>query len=185
MRQRCLLAFQYALDGFTQVLQEMEPIRNLHRVWRTLGCPVDILRTAIAGDDGNARVLVQPGREGGSRTVWQQVNRLMAFHIDQQGAVGLPFAKGKIINTQDARGRSGKVWRTFGEAQHGAWAHGHPLARGNACADLTTHFERQLALFGGQATGASCRRGNRCGKSFGKDAALTGMIAAKEAPRGE
>lgn len=45
-------------------------------------------------------MLAEPSRERVSGTIWQELNRLMPFEVNQDCSVDPPFLKRKIVNTK-------------------------------------------------------------------------------------
>ena len=105
--QRRSVVEQEGFQGLAEVLDEMKAIDHLHR----LGCPpanaVGIEVTAIATDDGDRRMLGQPGRDTGGRAVRQQVHDAMRREIDQDGAIAMAPPPGPLV---DADGLQGWRW---------------------------------------------------------------------------
>jgi hypothetical protein len=71
---------------------------------------------AIAHDDLDGRMVLQPGGQGLGRAVGQQVDDPVTLQVAQDRAVALAFAPGPVINTQD----TGPKTRVSGRASSGA-----------------------------------------------------------------
>ena len=95
---------QQGFQGLAEVLDQMKPIDHLHR----LGCPpanaVGIEVTPIAADDGDRRMLGQPGRHGRGRAVRQQVHDAMRLEIDQDGAIPMAPPPGPLVHPNGLQG---------------------------------------------------------------------------------
>ncbi len=112
-------------QGFREVLQEMEPIRDLH----ALRCParrrVNIAGAAVPGNHCELWLLSEPCRHAVRRTAGQQVNRLVAIEINTDSAVGASFLLGPVVNTDDLGACCLWERRRMQEAQEGAGAGRH------------------------------------------------------------
>ena len=100
---------QEGFNGLAEVADEMEAVHDLHR----LGCPstnaVRIEVTAITADDGDRRLLFQPGRECRGRAVRQQVHDAVRRQINQDGAVAMTPPPGPLVDTNGLEGWRGRA----------------------------------------------------------------------------
>jgi hypothetical protein len=80
---------------------------------------------AIAHDDLDGRMVLQPGGQGLGRAVGQQVDDPVTLQVAQDRAVALAFAPGPVINTQDTGRRHGLQRRFTDAAQQGRAADRH------------------------------------------------------------
>src|SRR4051794_8011869 len=76
----------------------MPSIRHLDGLWRPLTGSVAIGAGAIAHDDLDGRMVLQPGGQGLGRAVRQQVDDPVTLQVAQDRAVALAFAPGPVIN---------------------------------------------------------------------------------------
>ena len=83
----------------------MKAIGNLHGIGRSLSCSFGVRLSAITYDDLYAGMLLQPGGERLRLPALQQVNWLMAFQIDEDGAVAVPPPQREVVHPEDARRR--------------------------------------------------------------------------------
>ena len=60
---------------------------------------------------------LEPGGQRVRFRVRQQIDDLMALQITQQGAIGLPFAFGPIIDPQHPGGWAAEFWQPPDQAQ--------------------------------------------------------------------
>ena len=79
------------LNSLSKVAQQVPAIGNLGRAWSALADAIGIGAGAIAGDNLDARAVTQPGGDGGSFAVRQQIDHLVRLKVHQHRAV-LPSA---------------------------------------------------------------------------------------------
>ena len=92
-----------ALDGFGQVVPQMPAVGDLGGQRRALGGAFRIAAAAVAADDLDARVGVQPGAEGFRGSLGEHVDGPAGFDVHQDRAVDMPLAQGKVIHAQHQR----------------------------------------------------------------------------------
>src|SRR6266705_1551379 len=79
---------------FTQVLDEVVPISDLRRMRQ---CSLHCIRVsigAIPADHVNFLVLLQPGEDGFSGAIGQEIEWLAGLKIDQNGSIPVPTPEG-------------------------------------------------------------------------------------------
>ena len=162
-RNRGDLLRKHALERFTEVLEELQAVSHVNGCGRATGRPVGIRRRPVAADDGHARMLLQPGGKAISGAVRQQINRLTAFQIDQDGTKHLALAQRKGIHAQHARRRRDGQGIAAGQAEQRGWADGHTLALGETRARCSTNLKPYAALCGTEARRPSRASGNKVG----------------------
>ena len=110
---------------FRQVLEQVEAIRHLGGLRRTVPGAVGIGFRAIPRDHLHARVGLEPLRERVALAVREQGDGLAAFQIDEDRAIRVAFAQGEIVHPQHA-GRGERRGRLPPEqAQQRVAAHHH------------------------------------------------------------
>jgi hypothetical protein len=117
------MVVEHLLQGLRQIAQEMKPVGDLRGRRRPGACTLRIRTRPVARNDFNARVLAEPLRQGLRRALGQQGDRLMAFEINQHGAISLAFAEGKIIYAQHAGRRRVRRGLATEEAEQCVAAH--------------------------------------------------------------
>ena len=98
---------QDGFQGFPEILQEMEAIRDLGRLWGALLGAFGIRTRPIPRDHLHAGVRPEPLRHRRGRPVWQQGNGLAALQVDEDRAVGVAFPQRPVVHPQHAGGRCG------------------------------------------------------------------------------
>jgi hypothetical protein len=58
-----VLTCQEPLDSLAQILQQVPAVGHLHRVWRAFASPFGVFGRAVAGDDLDAWMRLEPRRE--------------------------------------------------------------------------------------------------------------------------
>ena len=164
---------------FCHVLEQVEALRHLGRLRRTVSGTVGIGFRAIPRDHRNAGVCLEPLRARVALAVREQGDGLAAFQSNEDGAIGLAFAQGEIVHPQHA-GR-GERWGRLPtqQAQQRIATHRQVPGVAEAHPRLAPqrHTERDEAL--GEPQRAPRPGGGHGGDPFGKDAATAGAIAAK------
>jgi hypothetical protein len=97
------------LDGFAQVLPQVEPVGDLHRVRRSGTGALGIRSRPVPADHVHAWVRAQPVTQPVGIAAGQQVQRLTGFAVDQHGAVVLATAQREVVHAQDPRHACGRV----------------------------------------------------------------------------
>jgi hypothetical protein len=85
----------HLVEGFGQVLQQVQAISNLDRVWGTVLGPVRIGSGSIAGDHADAGRGLSLAGEGLGLAIRQEGQRSLPFEIDPHGPIGLAFLVGQ------------------------------------------------------------------------------------------
>ena len=88
--ERATMPVGERLHGIAEIAQQMPAIRNLDGVGCALSGTVGVGAGAIARDEGHARVLPQPHRQGLGLTVGKQIHHAVALQVDQDRAERWP-----------------------------------------------------------------------------------------------
>jgi hypothetical protein len=110
------MRIQQAFAHFAHVPQDMPPIHDLHGVRRPLADATRILRRAITTDHLDTGILTQPGCQGSSRAIGQEIHDFVLLQVGDPRAIAMSAAKGKIIDTDDPRGRGRRYFSLTDEA---------------------------------------------------------------------
>src|SRR5262245_49144510 len=81
----------------------MEPVGDLHRLWRTLMSTFGICPGPITANDFYSRMLAQPLRQRLGSAIGQQIYRAVCFQINDYRAVGVAFTEREVIHADQAR----------------------------------------------------------------------------------
>ena len=178
-----LEAAKLSRDGLPQVLQQVEAIRDLPRLWCALTGRVRIEAIAIAVDDLDFGMLPEPICHSCCHAICQQVNHTAAFQVDDNRAEFRALPPSPLIDTSDPDGGSFELGPgVLLETPHNrgvAHAHAQPghQSRGGAPARAMTEQPDDFR----QAVGLTRRRGCDPWKAFGEDPAITPLVPAAPA----
>ncbi len=140
------MAVDGALQSLAEVTQEMPAIGDLRRRRRSLPCPLRVGSGAISRDDLNARMSTQPGCDGLSAAVGQQVDDTSTLEVADDGSVALAASPSPIIDANHTgRSKRHQLGRADQPQQRiAADRHGEPNRK--ARPGLTAQREADLAL---------------------------------------
>nr|WP_228567015.1 hypothetical protein [Nocardia sp. SYP-A9097] len=116
----------------------MPAIGDLHRVRCSGSGALGVGAGAVTADDLHSRVGSQPGREGVSGPVVQDLDRAAGLHVDQDRSVVVPATQGEVVDTQHPRDRGRWIGQCPDLAQQSHPAHrrgqlpGQPRSRAAA-----------------------------------------------------
>jgi len=168
-------------QGVAKIAQKMPPIRNLNRIRSTGPHAVGIVAGAIAGDDLDAGMRLQPRLDSLGLAVTQQIDRPVSIlQIDDDGAVASTPPPGPVVDADDARGRYYRNGSNPDQAQQGVAADRHGKPARQAGAGLTAGMQSDAALRLSEANGPSNSWQGHLRQAFGEDPAWAlGSGAAK------
>jgi hypothetical protein len=92
---------QSPFEGFTEVADQMPPVKDVLGLGCAWGGATRILRRAVTTADEDARMCPEPCGEGISRAIGPQVNRPMVLQIHQQGAVRTPTPQCPSVHPEE------------------------------------------------------------------------------------
>jgi hypothetical protein len=129
-----MMPVQYLSQNIGQVLQEVEAIRDLLRLWRARGGALRIYAASITRDNLNLRVPCKPRGKRFGGPIRQQVYCAVQFQIAQHGSIARPLAQSPIVNTKNTyftnrwllhcigapKDRGGACWHAQRRCQQGA-----------------------------------------------------------------
>jgi hypothetical protein len=76
------MPLEHSFQSVARVLEEVPPVRDLHRIRRTLRGSLRVGFGSVAGDDLDAGVLLEPLGERSRLTPGEQGYRSMALLVD-------------------------------------------------------------------------------------------------------
>ncbi len=174
------LPFVFPLNPFSTLTRRQ---RVLPKAARFIYNPhVGISAGAVTTNDRDAGMRAQPDGEGLRRAVGQQINRAVAFEVDDDATVATPAPSAPIVDADDARRcRHGRVG--VNEAQQRHATHANTLVRRQSC----TRFPAKRADDALERCAHVVRPppvdGDKPRQPLTEDLALAGFDRAGEAPR--
>jgi hypothetical protein len=97
------VAFEQPLGHLPDVPQDVPAIYHLQGVRRADRRSACILRRAVADDDLDARMLLQPRRERRGAAVGQQIDRAPGLKVDEDGAVPSAPSPRPVVDAEHPR----------------------------------------------------------------------------------
>ena len=176
---------QEGFQGLAEVLDEMKPVDDLHRLGRPPANAVGVEVAAITTDDGDRRMLGQPGGDTGGRAVRQEVHDAMRRQIDQDGAIPMAPPPGPLVDTDDLEGWRGRDRRPPDQAEQRGWTGGEPQAGREPGASIPAQRQTDRPEGCGQSMGVTAISRDEIRQALGEDPAPAGPIAAAEFPHGQ
>ena len=98
-------AAQLGLDRLSQVLQEVEAVSDLLRLWRAFSRTLRIQTAAIAADDFDLRMLPKPFGCPGGCAILQHIDNLAPLQVDNNGPVSPALSPAPVVDARHSYGR--------------------------------------------------------------------------------
>ncbi len=163
----------------------MEAIGDLYCVRCPHSNRIGIQSTTIPADQHDVDVDPQPlcGRGGGA--LRQQINRVMSFEIDEDGAVAVSPPPRPFVDPDDPRGVASGNRRAADQPQERRATGQDAKWCRESHADIATECHTDLLQRGATQKCLACIRCGQLREAFGEDAPVTVRIPTAEAPRAE
>jgi hypothetical protein len=94
--------------GVAQVLPQVEPIDDLHRLWGAVPNPLGVQPTPLPADDRTAGMHLQPLRNGQGRALGEPIKHVIALESPDDRPTASPAPPGPCIKPDHPWGR--KAW---------------------------------------------------------------------------
>jgi len=173
---------QAGFNSLAEVADEMAAVHDLHR----LGCPatnaVRVEVTAITADDGDRRLLCQPGRECRGRAVRQEVYDAMRHEIDQDRAIAMTPPPGPLVDPNRLEGWHGRDWNPPDQAKPCGGTGGKPQAGGESGPGVPAQGQANRPKSCGQSIRVAAIGCDEVRHALGEHATCTGRVPAAELP---
>jgi hypothetical protein len=172
------------LDRIAEIHEHMPPIGDLPHLGGTQPNSFNIVAPAIAADDFNGWVRVQPRSNRRWFSIRQEIDRLLPLHIDAHRSIPPAFFPGPIVQPNDSW--CGGYWRLIGMEQPelGAWAGREGKGLAEARTAQPTDGKREGLPGRSEAVGSSGIALNRR-EPFAKNAPGAAWLVTKQAPNSE
>jgi hypothetical protein len=169
------------LQGIAQVRHQVEPIDDLDRLGRPLPNPLSIEATAIAADDLDTGVRLQPLCDRGGRAHREPIKHVMVLEITHEGPKAPASPPGPVVAPYDSWGR--KRWQGCAMDE----THNRPVTPREA--QLMREPHTGTAAYGeahvpegcADAPAVAATDRHKGGKLLGENTPQTGGLPAEEA----
>jgi hypothetical protein len=94
------VSIQDAFDGIAEVIQDMEAVCHLHRLWSPACCSFGVGGTPVTRDDLDVGMGVQPLGQARRCPIREQFDRSTLLSIDQDRAVGMASPLAPVVDAQ-------------------------------------------------------------------------------------
>src|SRR5215471_5172316 len=108
---------QHPFEGLAKVVQQMEPISTLNCLRSPCCCRRSIISSTISTYQFNFWMCSHPSGSRFHLSVGQQIDSLVALHVDQDGSKPTTTPEGEVINTKLGNGSNGSGWKRHHPAQ--------------------------------------------------------------------
>ena len=102
------MTLEQAFDGLADVLQQVPSIGDLLGLGRCFGGGLGVGRRAVAADQLDAGMGLEPRLDGRGVAVGQEVDDLAGLEVDDDGAVALSLAPGPVVDADEPRAPEGR-----------------------------------------------------------------------------
>lgn len=181
LTNRAAVTIHHALQGLAEVAEQMPAVGGLHGIRCPLPHGIGVGAGAVAGDNLDPFMALEPGGERGRLPVGQEVDDRVALEIDQDGPVALAPAPGPVIHAQHARGRRLRDHGAVDEPQQGVRADRHGQAGSDTRAGLAAESQAKLALNLAEPLRAARRPGGGWAQMFGEGPPRAGGAGTQKA----
>ena len=126
-----MTAAQLLLDALAQILEQVEAIGDLSRLWGTLSSTLGVESAAVAADDLDLGMLAEPSRGAFGGAIRQHVDDLTPLQVDDQRSVATALDPAPVIDPCHLQEwlRTGAASLAFEMPQDGVVARRHPQPR--------------------------------------------------------
>jgi hypothetical protein len=101
LAQADMLSGQGALHNLARIHQQMKAVSNLFGLWCAHACGQGVISSAVAADEVNRGVALEPLDTRGLQAVGQEVNHAALFEIHEQRAIATCPPEREIIHPED------------------------------------------------------------------------------------
>jgi hypothetical protein len=129
------------LDHVAPVGHQVPAVGHLAGLWRSSRHRLGIGRPAVAGDDFDGRVHLQPGRDRRTVPPRQDVDHAPPLRVDQDRAVSVALLPGPIIDADIPRRRTVFLGGGLDPPQQRVWAGWHCQVVGQAGTGLAAEAQ--------------------------------------------
>src|SRR5205085_3733744 len=117
--QGFLFPLKESLECVTQIEQQVEAIGHLLCLGSSFARSLRIGSCTVTADDFDSRMSGEPGLEGLSLAIRQDIHNAMSLQINQDRAVRSPLAHGPVVYSKHAWGRGSRQRSTAQQTEQG------------------------------------------------------------------
>ena len=99
------MAAEEVLQRIGQVVDQVPAVGHLDGVGRAVPRPFGIGAAAVAGDDLDAGMRPQPGRQAAAGAIGQEIDGAVPLQVDQDRAVGQALVDRPVVDAEHGRRR--------------------------------------------------------------------------------
>src|SRR4051812_24215168 len=104
----------------------MPAVGDLDGVWCPVPCPLSIGTGAVAGDERDAGMRLQPGGKTAAGAIREEINWAVTLQVDQDRAVGESLVDRPVVNAEHDRCGPRDLRRLPEHAQERVGTDAHP-----------------------------------------------------------
>jgi hypothetical protein len=171
------------IERGADVLAQVKPVCYLHRSGCTASPSVGIGFGAIADQDLDARMRLEPGHQWLSLARLQHVDGHVSLEVDQQRAVRVASMECEVIHAEHARCWNRGCPQFSDQPQEGIRTGRNAGLAGQPSASLAADAQAELDQQRGDSISAAGVARQHTVKALGKDLARAGRPIAEETPR--
>jgi hypothetical protein len=148
------------LDSLPKIAEQMPPVGDLNGVRSALADPVGIGAGTIAGDNLNAGMILQPGRDRCGLAIGQKIDHCVGLEVDDDGAVSATSLPRPVVDAENSRcgcRRRARPRRCQAQQRVGACGHRDPCgqARSGFAAECKAKMMVQFSQPSGPTAGTT------------------------------
>ena len=177
-----VIVLQDSLGGFPQVLQQMPAVENLHGFRSAFFDAPLVLGGAVAADDLEGRILLEPGGQCFCGAIRQELYGAVAVEVHDDRPVAPATPQSEVIDANHLGRRMGGGCRTSDVAQQGRGTRRHTQALDQSGSGLPAQCEAhqfQDLVQAGRLTSVGF---DEVGQALGEDPARASRLWTAELP---
>jgi len=174
--------FEGLLKRITQIFEQVKAIGYLHRSWCSFRRARSIGAGTIPADHLRSGMGVQPSGDGRCGAIGEQIKRLVPFQVNNDRAVGVPFALCPIVDANHARRCCHWEGEGAHEAEERVATGRQPVCCCEAGTGSTAEREADRTLRSTKPDGAMGITRGKGGHALRKGSLRTRCLVTKEAP---
>ena len=161
-------------------MQKMKAVSHLKRFWRALACAQSIGSRSVSANNLGAGMLFEPLGQGGGFPIFQEIYRVMALQVHQNGSVAVTFLEGEIIHSKSAGCFDLRNWSSSFASEQSCSTTRHVQNSCKEGARPTSHCLSNSRLCLKKSFCGACVSVCQLGQSLRKNTPLALLLVAKE-----